>query len=528
MAFTDHGPRAPLNLRERIEMNDHTVIGIDCSTTSIKAIAWDRGGRSVGQARCSYETRNPDPSWYEQNAEDWWTGLCSCLQSLTKQLPRPGIEAICVTNQRESFVPVDAQCRPLRNAILWNDERSLPQLSLLEERIGAKRLHRITGKPLSMTPALPKMVWLLENEPEVIEKTYKFLDPHAFLLYRLTGVLGTSLACADPQGLIDMARGSWSEEIITAMGFRIDQFVPLYPPGEVIGSVGQEAAAATGLPVGVPVVAGAGDGQCAGLGGNAISGKQAYLNLGTGVVAGILSDTYLTDLSFRTLCAPLPGSYYLETVLKGGVFTVSWFAERFAPDLKSQASGQSIEQLLEEQAARVPPGNLGLLLVPYWHGAMSPYWDPAASGITIGWTGSHGREHFYRAILEGIAFEQRLMGEEVMRALRRQIDEYLVLGGGSRSNLWCQILADVTGIPIQRTAVLDATCLGAGILAAAAMGWYRDSLAAARAMVRTGRRFEPKPEHRGIYDRLYTEVYRPLFPALKSLIDRLADIASRK
>jgi xylulokinase len=507
-------------------MIDHTVIGIDCSTTTIKAIAWNRNGRPVAQARHSYETQNPKPSWYEQDAEEWWTGLCSCLQSLTRQLHKPGIESICITNQRESFVPVDAQGRPLRSAILWNDERSHLQLSLLEQRIGAERLHRITGKPLSMTPALPKMLWLAEHEPEVVEKTSKFLDPHAFLLHRLTGVLGTSLACADPQGLIDMARGSWSEEVITTMGFRMDQFPQLFAPGSLIGAISAEAAAATGLPAGLPVVAGAGDGQCAGLGVNATIERHAYLNLGTAVVAGVLSDAYITDLAFRTLCAPLPGSYYLETVLKGGVFTVSWFVDRFAPDLKGHASGQSIEQLLEEEAARVPPGSLGLLLVPYWHNTMSPYWDPAASGITIGWTGAHGRQHFYRSILEGIAFEQRLMGEGLMKALGRRIEKYLVTGGGSSSDLWCRILADVTGIPMQRTQALDATCLGAGILAAAAMGWYTDLPAAARAMVVTEREFLPNPENQGTYDRLYTEVYRPLFPTLKSLIDRLADLSA--
>jgi xylulokinase len=156
---------------------------------------------------------------------------------------------------------------------------------------------------------------------------------------------------------------------------------------------------------------------------------------------------------------------------------------------------------------------------------MSPYWDPAASGITIGWTGAHGREHFYRAILEGIAFEQLLMGEGVMRALDRQIEEYLVLGGGSRSDLWCQIFADITGIPIQRTAILDATCFGAAILAAAEVGWYPDILSAAKAMVRSGYGFKPDPASREIYDRLYTEVYRPLFPTLQPLIDRLTDLS---
>jgi sugar (pentulose or hexulose) kinase len=509
-------------------MDEHSVIGIDCSTTSVKAIAWDRKGNILSQAKRGYETQNPSPAWCEQNVDDWWTALCSCLQRLMQQLQPSGVQAICITNQRESFVPVDGHCRPLRNAVLWNDERSLLQLSLLEQRIGKQRLHRITGKPLSMNPALPKMIWLQEHEPEIIAKTYKFLDPHAYLLYRLTGILGTSLACADPQGLIDMARESWSEELITTLGFRADQFPQLYPPGAVIGPVGKEAAAATGLPAGLPVVAGAGDGQCAGLGVNATSGKRAYLNLGTAVVAGVISDTYLTDLAFRTLYAPIRGKYYLETVLKGGVFTVSWFVDKFTQGTQTPGGGKSREDVLGEEAARVPPGSLGLILVPYWHSAMSPYWDPAASGITIGWTGAHGREHFYRAILEGVAFEQRLMGEGVMHALGRQIEEYVVLGGGSRSNLWCQILADVTGIPIQRTSILDATCLGAGILAAAAVGWHPDVLSAASVMVTEARRFMPNREYWDTYDRLYTEVYRPLFPTLQALIDRLADLVPRK
>ena len=505
-------------------MEPRAVLGIDCSTTSIKTIAWSSKGESVGQARRCYKTFNPRPTWYEQDAEDWWEGLCSCLRSLPRRLRRSRIEALCITNQRESFVLVDERCRPLRPAILWNDERSLPQLEVLERRFGAQRLHRLTGKPLSMIPALPKMLWLQEHEPQLIEKTAKFLDPHAFLLYRLTGVLATSLACADPQGLLDLAQGRWSEELIRALGFRVEQFPELYPPGAVIGSLNKEAAAATGLPAGLPVVAGAGDGQCAGLGVNAVSGGEAYLNLGTAVVSGLLSETYITDPAFRTLCSPIPNRYYLETVLKGGVFTAAWFLEKFASDLKSRP-GSSREQLMEKEAARVPPGSLGLLLVPYWHNSASPYWDPAASGITIGWTGAHGRQHFYRAILEGVAFEQRLMSEQAMKALNRRIDTFLVLGGGSGSDLWCQILADVTGIALQRAAVIDATCLGAGILAASAVGWYPDCFSAARAMVRTGRRFTPNPQHQELYERLYTQVYRPLFPTLRTLIDRLTSLS---
>jgi sugar (pentulose or hexulose) kinase len=180
--------------------------------------------------------------------------------------------------------------------------------------------------------------------------------------------------------------------------------------------------------------------------------------------------------------------------------------------------------MLEAAAAKVPPGSLGLMLVPYWNHAMTPYWDPAATGITVGWTGAHGREHFYRAILEGIAFEQRLVGDAMMAATGGPFSEYVVMGGGSRSGLWCQIVADVTGVPVARSATTEATCLGAGILAATAAGWYPDAVSAADGMTRTAERFAPHPETQEIYERLYSQVYQPLFPTLQPLIHRLTEL----
>ena len=155
---------------------------------------------------------------------------------------------------------------------------------------------------------------------------------------------------------------------------------------------------------------------------------------------------------------------------------------------------------------------------------MSPYWDPTATGITIGWTGAHGREHLYRAILEGIAFEQRLAGEAVMKVLGQPFAEYVTMGGGSRSKLWCQIMADVTGVPIARSTTAEATCLGAGIMAAAAVGWYADAFDAAAAMTDIADRFTPNPETGQIYDQLFNEVYKPLFPTIQPLINRLTEL----
>jgi xylulokinase len=222
--------------------------------------------------------------------------------------------------------------------------------------------------------------------------------------------------------------------------------------------------------------------------------------------------------------APIAGTYFLETVIRSGLLTVSWFVEKMAGDLRHTWLPLSPEEMLEAAAAKVPPGALGLMLVPYWTSVSTPYWDPAASGITIGWSTSHGKEHLYRAVLEGIAFEQRLAGEGVMAATGQPFTEYITLGGGSRSKLWCQIMADVTGVPIVRSTITEATCLGAGILAAVAAGWYSDAYQAAVAMTNTAEQFIPNPEIQPLYDRLYQEVYKPLFPTLQSLLNRLNEL----
>ena len=509
-----------------VHRNRHRlVVGIDSSTTGCKAIAWDQTGRAVAEGRTSYQLLEPEPNWYEHDAERWWDGACVVLRELLGHVDGARIDALCITHQRESFVPVDASGRPVRNAILWLDERSRAQVAFLEQAIGGNRFHRITGRPLTTNPSLPKIVWLMQHEPEVVRRTDRFLDTHAFLIYRLTGAFRTSLASADPMGLVDMRAFAWATDLIQELGLRTEQFPDLVAPGAVIGHVTDEAAAATGLPAGLPVVAGAGDGQCAGLGANATGGARASLNLGTAVVSGVVSTHYVTDRAFRTLCAPVAGSYFLETVIQGGGFTVGWFVDRFASDLRDSWLPLGPEEMLEAAAAKIAPGSQGLVLVPYWNHAMTPYWDPAASGITIGWTGAHGREHFYRAILEGVAFEQRLVGDGIMAATGQPFSEYVTLGGGSRSDLWCQILADVTGVPIARATTAEATCLGAGVLAAAAAGWYPDVQSAAAGMTGTTERFAPDTETRAVYDRLFNEVYQPLFPTLQPLIHRLADLA---
>ncbi|MGH7999999.1 MAG: FGGY-family carbohydrate kinase [Brasilonema sp.] len=511
-----------------MSQNNALVIGIDCSTTACKAIAWNQEGKAVAFGKVSYPLLQPQATWYEQDAGQWWDSTCKAIQQLLSQIDISQVEAVCITHQRETFVAVDREGKPVRNAIAWMDKRSRNQVAFLDEKFGGQYINEVTGKPVSMTPSLTKIVWLTQHEPENVARTYKFLDVHGFLVYHLTGNFRTSLACADPMGAMNMEAHCWATDLLTSLELREEQFAELVAPGEVIGYVNDTGAAATGLPKGLRVIAGAGDGQCAGLGANAVGNSRAYLNLGTAIVSGIISKEYFVNPSFRTMYAPIAGSYFLETVLLGGVFTLTWFVEKFANDLHNCNLNLSPLEILETAAAKLPPGAEGLMLVPYWNNVMNPYWDPNAAGITIGWTGTHGKEHFYRAILEGIAFEQRLVGDAVMSATNQRFSEYVVMGGGSTSNLWCQILADVTGIPIVRSTTTEATCLGAGILAAVAVGWYPDIGVAAKCLTKTAERFTPSQERQAIYSKLYSEVYKPLFPSIQSLVNKLTDLTTTK
>lgn len=500
------------------------VIGVDSSTTACKAIAWDCHGRAIADSRVGIEMMTPRPDWYEQRAEDWWQALCATLRDLSARIDPRQFAAVCITNQRETFVPVDAAGHPLRNAILWLDARSRAEVQALSERFGGDALHDLTGKGPSTTQALSKLVWLQTHEPEVAQRAHKYVEPHAYLVYHLTGRWATSLACADPMGIVDMRAGVWAADLLRALNLDTARFAEIVPPGDTIGELTDTAAKLTGLLPGTPVIAGAGDGQCAGLGVNVTQPGRAYINLGTAMVSGVHADQYVANSAFRTLCSPVYGAFVLEEVLNAGTFLVSWFVDNFGPDVRDLRLPLSAEEVLEAAAGKVPPGALGLMLVPYWKGVMPPYWDAGARGITIGWTGAHRKEHFYRAILEGIAFEHRLAMDGIRAVTGQPITEFILLGGGSRSALWCQIIADMTGQRVVRARTAEATNLGAGILAAAAAGWYANVRDAANAMTGTERAYEPDAASQAIYDRLYQDVYRGLFRAVQPYVDRLTEL----
>lgn len=513
-------------------MTRDLVIGLDCSTTAAKAVAWDPAGQAVAEGRSAFDVARPHPGWGEQDPHDWWRASSQAIAACVAGVDPARVAALSITHQRETFVCLDEAGQPLRPAMLWLDVRATEQVA----RHGDRRVHERTGKPPNPTPAWYKLHWIAEHEPEVLARTARVVDVAGYLLTRLTGRCATSWASADPLGVLNLATFDYDDELLAEVGLTRAQMPELLAPGEVLGGLVGPVAAEFGLDPDTPVVAAGGDGQCAGLGTGVTSGGRAYLNLGSGIVSGTHSPQYSFSHAYRTMTSVLAGAYVLETFMGGGTLNVAWFVEQVGPgpvDGSAQVTGAVAggqrgdlrpEQRLEQAAATVRPGADGLLCLPYWTGALTPYWDSAARGVFLGLTGTHTRAHLYRALLEGIAYEQRLHLEGSEAALAEPITELTVLGGGSASALWCQIIADVIGLPVAVAAEGEATSLGAGMLGAAAVGLHADVPAAAAAMHAIARRYDPDPATAARYRAAYA-VYREVYPSLRGLFPDLAALA---
>jgi xylulokinase len=506
-------------------MHPDLVIGIDSSTSATKAIAWNRVGQVVAEGRAPIPLSNPQAGWFEQDPADWWGACVTALKGCTAQIDPSRIAAVAISNQRESYGYFDAHGQALRPATLWLDQRSEAQVHELARNLGPDTAHRISGKPGDPTPCLYRFMWFAEHMPQIQNAAHCASEAHGFLAFQLSGDWVTSTASADPMGLLDMARMDWSETLIKAASYQVERLPRLHRPGHIMSSVSAKAAAATGLPAGVPVVAGGGDGQCAGTGVNVMAPGRAYINMGTAVVSGAYGTGYVYDRSYRTMSAVNSQGYIYECAMKAGTFIVDWVVrELMSIDPKSNSD---IFRTLEAEAAASPIGANGVVLVPYWSGCMTPYWDGAARGVIAGLSASNKRGDIYRAVLEGMALEQAILTESISRAAAQPIDHYVAIGGGSSSDLWLQILADATGVTVRRSSTVEASSLGAACAAATGAGWYDSIADAAGAMAgQLTAQFTPDPARHARYAELLA-IYRDLWPAMTQWNTRIAAFADR-
>ena len=473
------------------------VIGIDSSTQSTKAIAWDRWGHLLAEGRAPVPMTSPAPDFYEQEPQDWWQSAVTAIRHLGKETDLSSARGLAIANQRETVGFLDATGRSIRPAMVWLDGRAHEEAKAFSAAFGEQDFLALTGKHSDLTPGVYKLAWMRRHEPDVLDRCAQIVDVHGFLVQKLTSNHATSWTSADPSGLFDITAKQWSGPVLAHLGIRLDCLAQVHRPGTVLGHVSAAAAAITGLPAGLPVIAAGGDGQCAGLGVNAMLAGTSYLNLGTAVITGAWSQTPRVGKHWRTMVSSTGEGYFLEGVMRAGTFFVDWFVRSFV----DQQAGSATFDRLGEAAMALPLGSEGVMASPYLSGCMNPHWEGRAKAAFMGLGPSHGQAHLYRAVLEAMTGEIA----RTIVAMRHEgvaIDRIVAVGGGANSLLWRRMLADATGLPLTVSASVEATSLGAAVAAAVAGGWYPTFPDAAAGMCRATLAEAPDPGQRAGWDAL--------------------------
>jgi xylulokinase len=492
------------------------VIGIDVSTTATKAVLIDEAGAVVEVGAVEYDYDIPRPGWTEQDPALWWNGAVGSIQQVLARTGVPGsdVAAIGLTGQMHGLVALDADGAVLRPAILWNDQRTAQACDEIRAAIGPERLIEITGNDALTGFTAPKLVWVRDHEPDAWDRIAHVLLPKDYVRLRLTGEYALDKADGAGTLLFDLAARDWSDEIVGALEIDRGWLPPTFEGPAVTGTITLEAAVATGLRAGIPVVAGGGDQSANAVGVGAVEPGVVALSLGTSGVVFAATDTPIHDPrgQVHAFCHALPDRWHLMTVMLSAAGSLRWFRDALAP-------GEDFGALVDA-AESVPAGADGLLFLPYLSGERSPYPDPLARGAFVGLTIGHDRRHLTRAVLEGVAFGLRDGLDRMLAAGLPIPTQIRASGGGTASPLWRQILADVLGAEIATVRTTEGAAFGAALLGAVGAGWYATTQEAAAGLVTSTVAATPGPDTER-YAATH-ELYRELYPALRGTFPKLA------
>lgn len=501
------------------------LVGIDISTTGNKALLVSANpsdaGRVVGVAATENPISTPRPLWSEQDPADWWTGIQAAIRQVLSETGVRGEEVLAVglTGQMHGLVLLDREGEVLRPSILWNDQRTGPQCAWITEKVGLENLLAWTGSPALTGFTAPKVLWVREHEPDIYARVAQILLPKDYIRYKLTGVYATDMAGASGMTLLDLEKRTWSTEMLAALDIPAEWLPPTHEGPEVTGTISTEAARATGLKAGTPVVGGGGDQAAGAVGVGAVRPGVVGLVLGTsGVVfAPTPAPLFEPQGRLQAHCHAVPGRWHFMGVMLSAAGSLRWYRDTVAP-------GVSYDDLLAP-AAEIPVGSEGLLFLPYLTGERAPYPDPNAKGAFIGLTVRHGLPHMTRAVLEGVAFGLRDSMELIQATGLGRLEQVRISGGGARSALWRQILADVLDCELVTVNTTEGASYGAALLAGVGVGIWPDVDTACEATIQVVVRVTPEPAQVAGY-RAFYPLYRGLYSTLKPTFDELTALVS--
>lgn len=500
-------------------------LGIDIGTSGTKSLLIDESGKVLADASANYGLSTPKPLWTEQNPEDWWTATKQTIKAVLKKAKIKGSEvrAIGLSGQMHGSVFLNSKGNVIRPALLWNDQRTVAECEEITRRAGGRdKLISMVANPALTGFTAPKLLWLRNHEPKNYAALKYLLLPKDEIRRRLTGELATDASDASGMLLLDVVKRQWSKELLSKLEIDPSILAPVYESEQVTGTLKADVAAELGLSTACKVVAGAGD-CAAGAVGNGIV-KQGILtaSLGTSGVVFCHSDTPQYDRQGRlhTFCHAVHGKWHMMGVTLSAAGSLQWFVQNICSDLLTK-KGIDPYELLTSEASQVPAGSEGLFFLPYLAGERTPHADPLARACFIGMTNKHARGHLARAVMEGVAYSLR-ESLDIIDQLKIPVKEIRLSGGGAKSELWKQVLADSFGQKVCTINAEQGPGYGVALLAAVGDGAYKNIEEACKATIHVVDKIAPRKASQKVYDSAFP-VYRKLYTSLK---DRFAEIGS--
>jgi xylulokinase len=491
-------------------------IGIDVGTSSIKALLVSPTGEVLASSNPQYPFQTPAPLWAETDPEVWWHATCAALKELLKDQMPESIGGVGLTGQMHGLVLLDQEGQPLRPCIMWNDQRSYKECDEMTESIGQSEVLRITGNPILAGFTAPKLRWVEKNEPEIFSKISKVLLPKDFIRYRLTGEFFSDVSDASGTSMLNVGKRQWSDEILSAMGWPRDWLPEVTESTIASAKISPAASDLTGLIAGTSVIAGGGDQAAQAVGCGIVKQGMVSATLGTSGVVFAQSDEYRVEPEgkLHAFCHAVPGKWHLMGVMLSAAGSFQWFKNELGKEeqKREEAGEGNAYDFLTGAAADVAPGCEGLVFLPYLSGERTPHPDPHARGAFVGLTLRHGKPHLTRAVLEGVSFGLK-DSLSLMQSLGVQPEKIILSGGGARSGLWKQMLADIFETPCSLVNATEGAAYGASLLAAVGCGCHVTVEEASRVWIRETEQVQVS-SNLTKYLKNY-QVYQDLYPALQ-------------
>jgi D-xylulose kinase len=485
------------------------VASLDLGTTGVRTFIFDIAGTILASDYQEWESYYPIPSYVEQDANSWWDSLKKTIEAAIKKsgIDKSQIVSLSVTNQRETIVPVDRDGNALHNALVWQDRRTTDQVEFIKKKIGEDKIYKTTGLTIDPYFSATKILWFKDNKPEIYRNTHKFLLVSDYILFKLTGQFYTDQSNASRTMLFDINKLKYSDEIASDLELDLDKMPEVLESGTDIGEITSDE---TLFEKKTLVITGAGDQQSAALGVGITSPGTIKLTTGTGsfILAFLEKPNY--DPKRRVLCSchAVPETWVQEaSIFTTGAY-LRWFRDEIAYKECTEAEDQNLDayDIITREASDSNVGANGIITIPHLVGAGAPHWNPYARGIIFGLALGQKRRDLARAILEGVAYEVK-KNIEVFRELNINPTELRLTGGGSRSDLWNQIISDVIGVTCVRNIIEEATSLGAAILAASGAGIFPDISKAAENICKVDKKWFPDNDRHIKYNELYNFSY---------------------